>query len=392
MGVNVQPGQEFLLYAELDQPEFVDMVVEEAYEAGAGKVIVEWRRQQLIPLHNRYQTEGMLGKVEAWEQARLQHMTDTLPCQVSLLSADPDGLRGMDMKKHAAAQQRKHAIVKPYQDKMENWRQWCVAAVPGKAWAKKVFPGWPEEEALEELWKAILAAARVEGDPVANWNAHNEDLKARCRYLNSLQIAKLRYRADNGTDLQVGLIPESRFCGGGETSRQGIFFNPNIPTEECFTTPMRGNTEGIVYSTKPFSYRGRLINDFSIRFEKGKAVEVRAEQGQELLETMIHMDEGAAYLGECALVPQNSPIARSGLLFYNTLFDENAACHLALGRGYMDCMQDFTHKTVEECRALGVNDSMIHEDFMIGCDSLDIDAVTATGSIVPLFRQGNWAF
>ena len=190
----------------------------------------------------------------------------------------------------------------------------------------------------------------------------------------------------------MGLIPEGRFCGGGETARTGIFFNPNIPTEECFVSPRRGQAEGIVYATKPLSYRGQLIEGFSIRFAGGKAVEVHAEKGEDLLKAMISMDEGAAYLGECALVPQASPIAESGLLFYNTLFDENAACHLALGMGFPDTIADFQNKTLEECRSLGINDSMIHEDFMIGCDSMNIDALCADGSTKPIFRNGNWAF
>ena len=188
------------------------------------------------------------------------------------------------------------------------------------------------------------------------------------------------------------MIPEAIFCGGGEVSKQGIFFNPNIPTEECFISPMKGQAEGIVYSTKPLSYQGQLIDNFFIRFENGKAVESGAEKGEELLNTMLSMDEGAAYLGECALVPQKSPICESGLLFYNTLFDENAACHLAMGMGFADTIRDHHNKTLEECRALGINDSMIHEDFMIGCDSMNIDAICAGGKVVPIFRDGNWAF
>ena len=207
-----------------------------------------------------------------------------------------------------------------------------------------------------------------------------------------VHIKSLHYTADNGTDFTVGMIDQAQFCGGGETSLQNIFFNPNIPTEECFISPKRGEAEGIVYATKPLSYQGQLIENFSIRFHEGKAVEVHAEKGEELLKTMISMDEGAAYLGECALVPQASPIAQSGILFYNTLFDENAACHLALGMGFADTIKDFHNKTLDECRALGVNDSMIHEDFMIGCDSMNIDAVCADGRVVSIFRGGNWAF
>ena len=190
----------------------------------------------------------------------------------------------------------------------------------------------------------------------------------------------------------MGLIPEGQFCGGGETSLQGIFFNPNIPTEEVFISPKRGVAEGIVYSTKPLSYQGQLIENFSIRFEGGKAVEVHAEKNEALLQKLISMDEGASYLGECALVPYNSPIQNSGLLFYNTLFDENAACHLALGMGFADTIKDFEHKTLDECRALGVNDSMIHEDFMIGSADLSIDGHSADGKTYPIFRNGTWAF
>ena len=246
--------------------------------------------------------------------------------------------------------------------------------------------------AIEKLWESILYTSRVTDDPIAAWDSHNKDLADRCAYLNSLNIRSLHYTADNGTDFTVGMIDQAQFCGGGETSLQNIYFNPNIPTEECFISPKRGVAEGIVYATKPLSYQGQLIENFSIRFENGRAVEVHAEKGEELLKKMIEMDEGAAYLGECALVPQASPIAQSGILFYNTLFDENAACHLALGMGFADTIKDFHNKTLEECRALGVNDSMIHEDFMIGCDTMNIDATCADGRVVPIFRSGNWAF
>ena len=391
-GVNVQNGQEVLIYADLDQPEFVAMVVEEAYKAKARKVSVEWNYQPLTKLHVRYRSVTTMGTVEDWEKARQQHYVDVVPARIHLISEDPDGLKGINMEKVTKARRMSYPILKPYKDQLENKQQWCIAAVPGAAWAKKVFPGMRTSTAVEKLWEAILDASRVTDDPVKAWEDHDQDLQDRCDYLNSLHIRSLHYTADNGTDFTVGLIPQGCFCGGGETSRTGIFFNPNIPTEECFVSPMKGQAEGIVYATKPLSYRGQLIEGFSIRFEGGKAVEVRAEKGEDLLRTMIAMDEGAAYLGECALVPQKSPIAESGLLFYNTLFDENAACHLALGMGFPDTIQDFQNKTLEECRELGVNDSMIHEDFMIGCDSMNIDALCEDGSTKPIFRNGNWAF
>ena len=391
-GVNVQKGQEVMIYAELDQPEFVAMLVEEAYKAKAKKVIVEWNYDKLTKLHVRYQSVKTLGTVPEWQKARQQHYCDTLPARIHLVSEDPDGLKGVNMGKVAKARKMSYPILKPYIDKRENMQQWCIAAVPGAAWAKKVFPGMRTSQAIEKLWEAILSTSRVTDDPIKAWEEHNADLRKRCEYLNGLGIESLHYTADNGTDLTVGMIPEAIFCGGMEVSRQNISFNPNIPSEECFISPMRGKAEGIVYSTKPLSYQGQLIDNFYIRFENGKAVEAKAEKGEELLNTMLTMDEGAGYLGECALVPQASPIAESGLLFYETLFDENAACHLAVGAGFADTIRDHNNKTLDECRELGINDSMIHVDFMIGCDSMNIDAHCAGGKIVPIFRNGNWAF
>ncbi len=392
VGANVQKGQEVLIYADLDQPEFVKLLVEECYKAKAKEVTVMWDYQPLQKIHTRYQSVKTLGEVKEWHKARQQHYCDALPCRIHLISEDPDGLKGVNMKKMSQARRLSYPILKPYIDQRENKQQWCIAAVPGAAWAKKVFPGLPKGKAIEKLWEAILFTSRVNEDPIGAWEKHNADLKARCDYLNSLGIESLHYTADNGTDLTVGLIKESRFCGGGDTSLQGIYFNPNIPTEECFISPKRGEAEGIVYSTKPLSYQGQLIENFWMRFEGGKVVESGAEKGAELLSTLIGMDEGAAYLGECALVPERSPIAESGLLFYNTLFDENAACHLAIGMGFADTIVDFQNKTLDECRELGINDSMVHEDFMIGCSTMNIDAKTRDGKTVPIFRNGNWAF
>ena len=393
VGANIQKGQDVLIFCGIDQPKFVQLLVDECYKAGARKVKVEFDYQPLYKLDVRHQTVTTLSKVEEWEKARLQHYVDTLPVRIMLDSDDPDGLKGINQGKIAKADQKRWPIVKPYWDEMENKYQWCIAAVPGAAWAKKLFPELPKGRAIEKLWEAILFTSRVTEDPLAAWESHDRDLSDRCAYLNSLGIEELCYKGDNGTDLRVGMIPEAEFKGGGDRTKQsGIFFNPNIPTEECFISPMRGKADGIVYATKPLSYNGELIENFSVRFENGKAVEVKAEKNQALLEQMISMDEGAAYLGECALVPVNSPIAESGLLFYNTLFDENAACHLALGMGFADTIRGFEDMTLEECRALGVNDSMEHVDFMIGYEGLDIDAVTRDGRTVPIFRRGRWAF
>ena len=391
-GVNVQKGQEVIIHADLDQPEFVQMVVQEAYKAKAKKVTVEWNYQPLEKVHVRYQSLKTLSTVTEWRKAKLQYQADVVPCVIHLISEDPDGLKGMNMEKLSKSRQAVYPIVKPYRDALEGVQQWCIAAVPGAAWAKKVFPGLPKGKAIEKLWEAILSTSRVTEDPIAAWVEHNADLRKRCQYLNSLGIESLHYKAANGTDLTVGMIPQAVFCGGAERSKRDIVFNPNIPTEECFISPMRGKAEGVVYSTKPLSYQGQIIDNFWIRFENGKAVDSGAEVGAELLDTMLHMDEGAAYLGECALVPESSPIAQSGLLFYNTLFDENASCHLAMGMGYCDTIDGHHDMTLEQCRSLGINDSMIHEDFMIGCDTMTITAATRDGKTVKIFENGEWAF
>ncbi len=391
VGVNVQKGQEVFIDAGLDQPEFVAMVAEECYRLGASRVVVDWNYQPLEKLHARHQKLGTLSELTGWQEARWKHYVDKLPCRIYLDSDDPDGLKGANQKKLAQARQRKYPLIKGYRDQMESKYQWCIAAVPGAAWAKKLFPELSRHQAVEKLWEAILATSRVTDDPVAAWARHNRSLAEHCARLNALGIEKLHYTASNGTDLTVGMIPEAEFKGGDETSLQGIVFNPNIPTEECFITPMRGAAEGIVHASKPLSWNGQLIDGFWIRFSGGKAVEWHAEVNNEALTQIITMDEGSAYLGECALVPFDSPIQNSGILFYNTLFDENAACHLALGEGFADTIRDFEHKSLEECRALGVNDSMLHVDFMIGTADMAIDAITRDGRTVPVFRDGNWA-
>ncbi len=284
-------------------------------------------------------------------------------------------------------------VIKPYRDEMENKYQWCIAAVPGEKWAKKVFPNDSKKVAVEKLWQAILYTSRADGEnPIDAWNDHNEDLHQRCAYLNSLGIKELKYKSSNGTDLTVGLIHDGIFCGGAGDSLKGITYNPNIPSEECFTSPKKGQADGIVYATKPLSYRGQLIENFYMKFENGKVIEAHAEKNEELLNEMINMDENSCYLGECALVPYDSPIRSSGITFFNTLFDENACCHLALGMGFADCIKDYEKYTLDECREKGVNDSIIHVDFMIGSEDLSIDGATFDGKTVAIFKNGNWAF
>ncbi len=392
-GGNIQKGQDVIIYAELDQPEFVKMVAEECYRLGARKVWMEWSYQPLVKVNQQKCTLTTLSHMEDWEVEKLKFRAEKLPVCIYLESEDPDGLRGVNQAKISKASQARYKIIKPYRDQMDNKYQWCIAAVPGAAWAKKVFPNEKKSRAIEKLWEAILYTARVDEDPIAAWDAHNKDLADRCAYLNSLGIETLEYKSANGTDFRVGMIEDALFLGGAEKAQgSGIIFNPNIPSEEAFISPKKGVAEGIVYSSRPLSYRGELIENFSVRFEGGKAVEVHAEVGEELLKEMISMDEGAAYLGECALVPYDSPIRKSELMFYNTLFDENATCHLALGRGFTNTLKDYDKLSLAECYEKGINDSMIHVDFMIGTEDLSITAITRDGKRVPVFANGNWAF
>ncbi len=392
-GINVKKGQWVIVQAELDQPEFVEMVVEELYRAGAGKVSVEWSHQPLAHLHYKYQDEKVLSDMTKWEIEKWELRKKELPAMLYLESSDPDGLKGIDQEKFTAVRSARSTIIKPYRDAMDNYYQWCIAAVPGKAWAKKVFPELNVNQAVEKLWDSILSAARSDGsDPVREWSRHNDELAKRCDYLNRLGLIALEYKSQNGTDLRVGLLPDAQFLGGGEESLKGIYFNANIPSEEIFISPKAGDADGIVYSTKPLSYQGELIENFSVRFEGGKVVEVKAEKNGHLLEKMISMDEGAKMLGECALIPYDSPINNSRVLYYNTLFDENASCHLALGRGFTNCVRGYEHMSKEELDQKGINDSVIHVDFMIGSRDMNIVGITKNGLRVQIFKDGNWAF
>lgn len=393
VGGNIQKGQEVFITAELDDPGFILLLAEECYRAGASNVFVEWKCQRFDKLAARFESLRALSSVSSWEESKLSYQAETLPVTIKILSADPDGMKGADREKITLASMARSAITKPYADRMTNRHQWCVAAVPSVGWAKKVFPEDRANAAVEKLWGLILSTSRADGkDPLTDWMWHNRELKEKCDALNAQHFCRLEYRSANGTDLKVGLIEKANFISGKKCTADGKYFNPNIPTEECFTTPKKGEAEGIVYAVKPLSYGGELIEDFWIRFEKGKAVACGAKKNESLLKSILSMDEGASYLGECALVPFDSPINRTGILFYNTLFDENACCHLALGRGYSNTIENFASYTKSDFAEMGVNDSDIHVDFMIGAEDLDVTGVTASGARVPVFRKGNWAF
>lgn len=391
-GLNVREGQEVIIRCGLDQPDFVALVAEECYKCGAERVKVEWSYMPVTKIHYNYKSLETLSEVTEVEKAELQRRVDKLTCVLWLDSEDPDGLSGTDSEKISKANQARFPYVEPYRDAMENKYQWCIAAVPGKEWAKKIYPELPADAAVEKLWEDILQCSRVDGDPVVAWDRHNKELAKRCKFLNDYKFEKLVYKSANGTDFSVGLNERGLFLGGGErTLGSNIYFNPNIPSEEVFTTPMRGIAEGKVVATKPLSYQGKLIENFWMRFENGKVVEVFAEKNMDLLEKMVSMDEGAAYLGECALIAYDSPINNTGILFYNTLFDENASCHLAVGRGFNNCLENYEKYSVKECEKLGVNNSMIHVDFMIGSKDLSICGITRDGRKVQIFKNGNWA-
>ncbi len=393
VGLNVKKGQTVFIGAGLDQPEFVAMVVEECYKAGASEVYTEFSYQPIEKLSSQYRSLNSLSQLNPWTLAKWEFKAINYSCRLFIESEDPDGMNGVDQTKMSAVRRALYPQIKPFRLAMENRHQWCIAAVPGKAWAKKVFPQLSEKKAVEKLWQVILYTARADGkNPVRAWKEHNANLDARCAYLDNLCLKYLVYKSSNGTDFTVELNPQGRFAGGKEKTLQGRVFNPNIPSEEVFTSPMAGKAEGIVYSTKPLSYMGELIENFSLRFENGKVVEVKAEKGEALLKEMVSMDEGAGKLGEVALIPYNSPISQSGVLFYNTLFDENASCHFALGSGFNECLKGYEKYTDEQCKKLGINESMIHVDFMIGAKDTSIVGITQSGEHVQIFKDGDWAF
>ena len=391
VGANVQKGQEVHLTISTENTEFARYVVEACYKAKADKVIINWTDPEITKLNYKYRSVKSLAKYEKWEIEKLQHRVDVVPVRIFIEDQDPDALKGIDQAKVGKVQMQTYPIIKPYIDKIEGMDQWVIAAIPGEKWAKKVFPNETKAKAKEMLWDAILKAARVDDDPVAAWKAHNKNLADKCAKLNELDFDYLEYTNSLGTNLKLELAPTNIWLAGSEEARVSkIVFNPNMPTEEVFGMPKKDGVNGIVYSALPLSYRGQLIENFNIRFENGRAVEAHAEKGEELLNQMITMDEGAAHLGEVALVPYSSPISQSGILFYNTLFDENASCHLALGRAFYNNVKDYEKYSKEEMEQL-VNNSMIHVDFMIGTKDLNIVGTRKDGTKVQVFKDGNWA-
>ena len=393
-GANVQPGQTVLLYVAVEQSAFAGMITEECYLAGAKKVEVEWLCDGVSRLHFQYADQETLSTVAAWEEARAALMTEQLPCRIFVESEDPDAMAGISPEKLSAVRQRRARVLKPYRDLIDGKHQWTIAAVPSEKWALKCFPGDTPGRAVEKLWDAILKTVRIDGvsDPAKAWEEHTAFIEQKADWLNAQDFRYLRYQSVNGTDFTVELIPGAKWEGAATiNSHNGVSYIPNMPTEEIFTTPLAGSCEGTLVATKPLSWNSQLIENFSIRFENGRAVSCKAERGQALLEKMLKMDEGSDMLGEVALVPKESPVNRCGFLFYETLFDENACCHVALGAGFKEVLPDGDSLSTAEARERGVNDSIIHVDFMVGSDDLAIDGIRPDGSRVPVFRDGTWA-
>ena len=393
IGANVQKGQDVVVNARVNEAYFAELVVEAAYKAKARSVRVEWSDDQITRLAYKYQSLKTLSEMPKWQEEKLQHAVDTLPARIYIVSDDPDALKGVDQDKYTNVKMALGPTIMKYREQMENKYQWVIAGIPSEAWAKKVFPNETKNNAVKKLWNAILTTTRVLGDPIKNWEEHNKILKEKCDWLNNLNIDTLYYKSSNGTDFSIRLKQGMIFEGGAARTIQGVVYQPNMPTEECFTSPDKTSANGVVMATKPLSVDGKVVDNFGFKFENGKVVEVIAEnkEHKDVLEHLISVDEGARQLGEVALVPFDSPINQTGILFFETLYDENACCHLALGRAFDECIKDFDKKSEEEIASFDLNKSIIHVDFMIGSEDLNITATTFDGKTVEIFKNGTWA-
>ena len=394
-GVNVQKDQPLIINANVRDIEFIKMVVKEAYEAGAKYVDVNWRDEELSKMKYDYQSIDTLSDIPQWLYDRIKTQHDQGACYLSIISDKPGALADVDGDKLHAYEQAYFTKTKDLMAyAMNNEGQWCVLGVPSVEWAKVVFPELSDEEAFEKLADALFKVSRVseDNDPLEEWEQHDNELLNHCKILNEYNFKELHYTSELGTDFTIGLVKDHIWVGGGSVSAKGIYFDPNIPTEECFTMPDKFTARGIVYASKPLNYSGKLIEDFWLKFEDGKVVDFDAKKGKEDLQRLLEFDKGSSYLGEVALVPYESPISKMNMLFYETLYDENAACHLALGRPYPENIKNGEQMSEEELAKCGANDSMQHEDFMFGTEKMNIDGIQYDGTIVPVFRDGNFVF
>lgn len=396
-GVNVQKGQPVTINTALENQEFVRLLALEAYKAGASYVNVEWMDSEVQRYGFLYRSEEELKEIPDWVFDKMIYFQNRKGVKISIASFKPDAMEGVSPAKmailqRAASAHPKFAEVMTYT--MANKGQWCVCSYPNKEWARKMFPDLNEEDAYEALWEAIMKTSRVigESNPIDNWTKHNAMLDARCRKMNAYNFKSLHYKNKLGTDFEIELIPHHLWRGGNESTVDGVPFNPNIPSEEIFTAPNKFGVNGHVVATKPLYYNGKLIEGMEFDFKDGKVVNFKAEKEEETLKTIVENDPGSCYLGEVALVPFDSPISKSGLLFYNTLFDENAACHLALGMAYPTCLENGVKMSVADQEKAGLNHALTHVDFMIGSADLEIIGTTFDNRKIPVFKNGNFAF
>ncbi|MCU6710600.1 aminopeptidase [Paenibacillus sp. J5C_2022] len=391
-GVNVQKGQHVFVTGAVEMADLVRLVAAKAYNAGADNVHVDWTDDKLSRLKYENAAEEIFAKYPEWEAAKRTAFLERRAVFISLVSSSPDSLKGIPSQRISAFQKASGGALKEFRRAMQADKvSWTVVAGAGQEWAEKVFPDASPEEAVNKLWEAIFRSVRLDAaDPVQAWSDHNDTLHKQAEKLNERRFRKLHYRAP-GTDLIVELPEKHIWVSASSENEAGHMFMANMPTEEVFTVPYKSGTNGYVSSTKPLSYGGNIIDRFKLTFENGRIVKAEAEEGEEFLKQLVETDEGAHYLGEVALVPHKSPISQSGVLFYNTLFDENASNHLAIGSGYAFNLEGGKTMSPEELEQHGVNASITHNDFMIGSADMDIDGIQDDGTVVPVFRQGEWA-
>lgn len=391
VGLNLQPGQDLILTAPVEALPLVRRVVEAAYKAGAGLVTTILNDSEVTLARYRHGQDESFDRSTDWLFQGMAQAFSKGAARMAIVGDDPMLLSEQDPARVARAAKAQSIAAKPAMEHITNFDiNWSIISWPGQAWSRRVFPGLPDDQAQEKLAEAIFKASRVTGnDPVGAWADHNATLLNRRAWLNEQNFAALHFRGP-GTDLTVGLADGHAWAGGAAPAKNGVICNPNMPTEEVFTTPHASRVDGTVRASKPLSHQGTLIEGIEMRFEAGRVVEARASRGEEVLLKLLDTDEGARRLGEVALVPHGSPISQSGILFLNTLFDENAACHIALGQCYAKCFAD-GDLTQDQITARGGNQSLIHVDWMIGGPETDIDGITQDGARVPVFRNGNWA-
>ena len=392
VGLQLQSGQDLLITAPVAAMPLVRLITREAYKAGAGLVSTFYADEEATLARYEYGHDESFDRAANWLYEGMAKAFSNNTARLAIAGDNPMLLSSQDPAKVARANRANSAAYKPALEKISNFdTNWNIVSYPNPSWAKLVFPNDPEAIAVAKLAKAIFAASRVDvADPIAAWAEHNANLRKRSEWMNGQRFSTLHFQGP-GTDLKVGLADGHEWHGGASTAKNGITCNPNIPTEEVFTTPHALRVEGHVSSTKPLSHQGTLIDNIQVRFEGGRIVEAKATRGEEVLNKVLDTDEGARRLGEVALVPHSSPISASGILFYNTLFDENASCHIALGQCYSKCFLDGASLSQEQIKAQGGNSSLIHIDWMIGSDKVDVDGIKPDGSRVPVLRKGEWA-